>query len=180
MENFHFDSILPYFFASILLIIGYFAIKYPDRAAGTRDLKGPKGFPIIGNLITTLRKIETFNDYLLEQTKKYGDIYTLTLPGPIRMIIINIPELLEYILKDNYLNYPKGPYYSQLSSDLFGYGIFNTTMEIPKKNYKPAAENGESIDLTNLFFRFTMDTFVKICFNENLGTLTDLENTPLF
>ncbi|CAG8629853.1 13425_t:CDS:2, partial [Ambispora gerdemannii] len=169
MENFHFG---------ILLIIGYFAIKYPDRAAGTRarpDLKGPKGLPIIGNLITTLRKIETFNDYLLELTKKYGDIYTLTLPGPRRMIMINTPELLEYILKDNYLNYPKGPYYSQLISDLFGHGIFNVDGILSK-----AAETGESIDFTDLFFRFTMDTFVKICFNENLGTLTDLENTPLF
>ncbi|CAG8560489.1 3316_t:CDS:2, partial [Ambispora gerdemannii] len=187
---------------------------YPNRAIGTRarpDLKGPKGLPVVGNLFLTLLEADRFNDTLLEMTKKYGEIYTYTLPGVGRFVVINTPELIEHMLKDNFLNYPKGPYFYRLLSELFGSGIFNvdgqswkvqrriTSQIFQGKNFRAiicrefgehsktvlgilskAAETGESIDLQNLFFRFTFDAFMKICFGQNLDTLTNPENLPLF
>ncbi|CAG8496479.1 4886_t:CDS:2, partial [Ambispora leptoticha] len=126
------DSIFQYSLISLLLLIGYLIIKYPNRAIGTRarpDLKGPKGFPIVGNLFLILLEAERFNDTTLELTKKYGEIYTYTLPGVGRFIAINTPELIEHILKTNYLNYPKGPYFYRLLVDAFGDGIFNVDGE---------------------------------------------------
>ncbi|CAG8705702.1 9391_t:CDS:2, partial [Dentiscutata heterogama] len=48
---------------------------YPDRAIGTisrKDLVGPKGIPIIGNLISILRR-NTYIQYQQELANKYAD-----------------------------------------------------------------------------------------------------------
>ncbi|CAG8682512.1 4048_t:CDS:2, partial [Ambispora gerdemannii] len=186
---------------------------YPNRAIGTSarlDLKGPKGLPIIGNLISTSNNAERFNDHLFELSQKYGEICTYTLPG-MRVVVISTPKQVEHVLKDNFQNYLKGSYSKRMIRELFGDGIFNVDGESWKiqrkllipvfqgKNFRKiicrgfeehtkivlailskAAETGETIDLQSLFFRFTFDVFIKICFNKNFNTLTNPENVASF
>ncbi|CAG8592829.1 568_t:CDS:2, partial [Ambispora gerdemannii] len=186
---------------------------YPNRAIGTSarlDLKGPKGLPIIGNLVLTAQNAERFNDHLSELSRKYGETCTYTLPG-MRIVVISTPKQVEHVLKDNFQNYLKGPHSKRVIRELFGDGIFNVDGESWKfqrkllipvfqgKNFREiichgfeehtkivlailskAAETGETIDLQSLFLRFTFDVFTKICFNKNFNILTNPENVATF
>ncbi|CAG8750667.1 5612_t:CDS:10, partial [Gigaspora rosea] len=157
---------------------------YPDRAIGTKtrpELKGPRGFPILGNFVALLRS-RGFMYYLLDLLDKYG-----TLKG--RFIMINDPQLLEYTLKTEFFSFEKGEILHELLYDLFGDGIFGADGDqwklqrrtisrlFQERNYKDfiyakivkesetvlnilrrCADNGRPIDLQDLFYRFTLDT----------------------
>ncbi|CAG8663398.1 12871_t:CDS:2, partial [Ambispora gerdemannii] len=114
-------------FLFFLLFIAYLVIRYPNRAIGTSarlDLKGPKGHPIIGNLVFHAHNAERYPDHLSELSQKYGETCTYTLPG-MRFILISTPKHLEHVLKDNFQNYLKSSYHRRMIIELFGDGIFN-------------------------------------------------------
>ncbi len=59
----------------LFIIITYLAIKYPDNSIGTRyrpDLKGPKGWPILGNIEILFKYPPMIIMY--EDRKIYGPI----------------------------------------------------------------------------------------------------------
>ncbi|KAG9288136.1 hypothetical protein G9A89_000931 [Geosiphon pyriformis] len=116
------------------LVIIILAIIYLDRAVGTRyrpDLRGPKGWPIIGNLLLTLEYGHDIHDHFYEKHLLYGknlSYYfdsTFTIPVVGRFLACNYPEGVEYILKTNSANFPKGPVIQKLLSDFIGDGIFS-------------------------------------------------------
>lgn len=49
------------------------------------------------------------------------------------------PENLEYVLKTNFANYPKGRSFTYPSHDLLGQGIFNTDHDLWKMQRKTAS-----------------------------------------
>lgn len=49
------------------------------------------------------------------------------------------PENLEYVLKTNFANYPKGRSFTYPSHDLLGQGIFNSDHELWKMQRKTAS-----------------------------------------
>ena len=60
-----------YIILSLICILIYLIIKYPDRGIGTKprpDIKGVKGYPIIGNI--QLYNSATF--FLYDTLMKYG------------------------------------------------------------------------------------------------------------
>ncbi|KAG9305219.1 hypothetical protein G9A89_010727 [Geosiphon pyriformis] len=207
-----FTEIALYFLTFLLLFTIYLVVKYPDRGVGTTlrpDLKGPKGYPIIGNLLLISNR-ERANDTIYELNEKYGPNFTVTVPGR-RVIFLNTPEGLEHILKTNQLNYPKASINIKNFKDVFGDGIFNvngpywkfqrkiTSHLFQARNFRDiicvvfeqetrnalkilskVAACGESIDIQSFFYRFTMDTFVKICFSEELETLSESEKPNMF
>ncbi|KAF9973365.1 hypothetical protein BGZ73_003397 [Actinomortierella ambigua] len=102
-------------------------IKYPNRAIGTHprpDLKGEKGLPLIGNLIDFVRSGRDPLGFRQEGHRKFGDVFTLTVPVYGRFIFVNTPEHMQYLLKDNFENYTKGSTFQNRLIDLLGHGIF--------------------------------------------------------
>lgn len=56
-----------------------------------------------------------------------------------RWCLFDRPENLEYVLKTNFANYPKGRSFTYPSHDLLGQGIFNTDHELWKSQRKTAS-----------------------------------------
>ncbi|RIB09081.1 cytochrome P450 [Gigaspora rosea] len=198
---------------TLVSYIIYFAIKYPDRAIGTKtrpELKGPRGFPILGNFVALLRS-RGFMYYLLDLLDKYGTCFTFTLPVKGRFIMINDPQLLEYTLKTEFFSFEKGEILHELLYDLFGDGIFGADGDqwklqrrtisrlFQERNYKDfiyakivkesetvlnilrrCADNGRPIDLQDLFYRFTLDTLGDVFFNTDFSCLTSPEEPVQF
>ncbi|CAG8641086.1 1065_t:CDS:2 [Gigaspora margarita] len=95
---------------------------------------------------------------------------TFTIPKLSRNIVSNDPQTIEHILKTEFDNYGKSHTLHDIAYDMFGDGIFVVNgnliyTSITEKSkavlniLKNHADSGKSIDLQDLFYRFTMDTF---------------------
>ncbi|CAG8463911.1 11910_t:CDS:2 [Dentiscutata heterogama] len=202
--NLTIHDVFVIFLISIISYIVYVAIKYPDRALGTRsrkDLVGPKGFPIFGNAFSFLRR-KTYIHYEQDLANKYGPL----------LIVSNDPQTIEHILKSDFENYEKSDVLRELGYEIFGDGIFvinglhkwkfqrkiisrmflgknfrnliyssmirksQTLIDILTKY----ADSGNPIDLQDLFYKFTIDTFGDISFGVDFGCLTHPEEKSQF
>ncbi|RIB24433.1 cytochrome P450 [Gigaspora rosea] len=210
---------LTTFDAFILCLISFVSyiihllIKHPDCAIGARhrkDLVGPKGIPLLGNLISLIKR-KTIVQYEHELANKYGSNFSFTVLGQGRLIVSNDPRTVEHILKTNFDDYPKGEIFYEIANDIFGDGIFSVNGHMWKfqrriishlfqgKNFrnliytsvirksevvinilKKYADIGKPINLKDLFFRFTMDTFGDISFGVDFGCLTHPDEMAQF
>lgn len=85
-----------------LLVVVLCMIYYPDRCIGTiarPDLPGPPGLPLIGNLIQLMPHRKRMLRHLGRLESQYGELFTFTMPGWGRNIVINRPEWLEHVRK---------------------------------------------------------------------------------
>lgn len=60
-------------FVGLSGLLLYLVIKYPDRSIGTNarpDLTGPKGLPLIGNVIEI--KMKGLTNFMFDTLMKYG------------------------------------------------------------------------------------------------------------
>eukprot|EP00929_Paragymnodinium_shiwhaense_P027106 TRINITY_DN15987_c1_g2_i2.p1 TRINITY_DN15987_c1_g2~~TRINITY_DN15987_c1_g2_i2.p1 ORF type:complete len:499 (+),score=87.69 TRINITY_DN15987_c1_g2_i2:116-1612(+) len=165
------------------------------------------GLPIVGNTLAFLRAIRSGRhlDYLNDVHKELGSTTVYTGPGT-QVVITCDPKNVEYILKSNFDNYPKGPHMQTRLDDLLGGGIFNADGDLWHSQRKTASRmfnestfkhhiwkvidrncskvidilkatpTGETIRLFNLMNRFTLDTIGAIGFAKNLGTLEHPES----
>ncbi|KAF9575067.1 hypothetical protein EC968_004564 [Mortierella alpina] len=136
-------------------------LKYPNRAFLTRarpDLKNKevRGFPLIGSLPQVLRDNENQLASMNEGFRHFGGTYTMTLPVFGRIIFINSPEQIEYVLKTNFNNYIKGKVFSDQLEDLLGKGIFVSDQDAWRFHRKTAA----NIFTTKLYRQLVQGTFV--------------------
>eukprot|EP00250_Pteridium_aquilinum_P005351 c15460_g1_i1 orf=468-2126(-) len=88
-----------------------------------RHNKGPKSWPLIGCIFEQACNFDILHDWLFAYSKR-----TTTFSVP--MISINNtfttdPANVEYILKSNFRNYPKGKLIHERFVDVLGDGIFN-------------------------------------------------------
>ncbi|EGO28594.1 putative monooxygenase [Serpula lacrymans var. lacrymans S7.9] len=98
--------------AATISLVVVAAMAYPDRYFGTKsrpDLPGPRGIPLLGNLIQLLPHRKRMLFYLAELEHQYGELFTFTMPGWGRNIVINRPEWLEHTRKQDGVGYGKGP-----------------------------------------------------------------------
>lgn len=191
---------------ALLSIAVSILLRYPSNAVGSRprpDLPGPKGLPMIGNLLLML-KLKDPHSWQLKAQQRYGPGYSFTLPGLGRLIDISRPDWIEHVQKTNFHGYVKGESFHNMMKDVLGSGIFNVDGEQWKTQRKLAAriftvkafsniitsvmhedteqldrilaekaESGEAFNIQDLFFRFTLSTFVKIAFKQDTGILAD-------
>ncbi|KAG0266005.1 hypothetical protein BG011_003655 [Mortierella polycephala] len=143
--------------AYILWII----FKYRNTAYGVKprtDLKGPRGVPLIGNMILMLttprNQISQQNEQLHEE---YGTTWTFSVPKLGRVIQFTDPDVLEHVLKSNFWAYEKGPLLQQTLSDLLGKGIFGADGDHWKWQRKMAS----NIFSVKAFRNYTSSVFVK-------------------
>lgn len=188
-----------------ILLVALLFYRFPDIAVGTRprpDLKGPKGHPLLGNLLFTMKNKDPLG-WQLKAQEKYGVGWSFTLPGVGRLIDVSRPDWIQHVQKDNYLGYVKGNEFHNMMKDVLGSGIFTVDGDKWKHQRKIAARiftvntfkniitgairddlvlldkilaekaaTGEMFNIQDLYFRFTLSSFVKIAFSQDTGSLS--------
>ncbi|CAI0457623.1 unnamed protein product [Linum tenue] len=89
-------------------------------------ISGPPTYPLIGCLISFYKNRRRLLDWytaLLSQSPT--NTIVITRLGARRTIVTANPSNVEYILKTNFPNYPKGKPFTDILGDFLGYGIFN-------------------------------------------------------
>ncbi|KAF9301849.1 hypothetical protein BGZ74_006198 [Mortierella antarctica] len=175
----------------------YILFKYRSTAMGAKprkDIVGPRGLPLIGNVITILgiprNQLAQHNAMM---HRKYGKVWCYTVPKIGRIIRFNDPDILEHVLKTNFWAYEKGALLRDNVSDLLGQGIFAVDGHQWKWQRKLAshvftvkgfrtytsevfvqegqkvvdylgkiADQGRVIDLQEVFYKFTLDSFGEV------------------
>ena len=83
---------------------------------------GPKGFPLIGDMLAFYREPHTF---LLNLAREYGDIAHFRI-GPLNAFLINHHDYIQDVLVNNYQNFAKGRILQRLKF-LGGEGLITTS-----------------------------------------------------
>jgi cytochrome P450 len=103
------------------------------RAA--RRPPGPKGLPLLGNLLEFRRDLLR---YYLEWARDYGDAVSLNLAGwPV--VLLNNPEYAEHVLVRNHRNFIKFPLFFRKVRAIFGQGLLTSEGEFWHRQRRLAA-----------------------------------------
>ncbi|KAJ7516387.1 hypothetical protein O6H91_03G121000 [Diphasiastrum complanatum] len=116
--------------AVVVLILGfiasiswvYFNKWYPQKQ------KGPRSWVIVGSYFEARRNIWRVHDWLLEYFNSKCKTIMVNW-GVFTNILTVDPVNVEYILKTNFSNYPKGKEMHERLYDILGNGIFNSDGE---------------------------------------------------
>ncbi|KAF9907269.1 Protein kinase alk2 [Linnemannia zychae] len=199
----------------LVVYILAFIFKYRNTAYGVLprpDLKGPRGHPLIGNLILIA---STPPGQVSQQSermhKEFGNTWTFSVPKMGRVIQFKDPAVLEHVLKTNFWSYEKGPFLQESLSDLLGLGIFGADGQLwhwqrkmashifnvkAFRNYTSTvfvkesfavndylgkmSDEGKVVDIHNLFYLYTLDSFGEISFGQTFGCLKTPEEEVEF
>uniref|UniRef100_A0A0G4GHM7 Cytochrome P450 n=1 Tax=Chromera velia CCMP2878 TaxID=1169474 RepID=A0A0G4GHM7_9ALVE len=170
---------------------------------------GPKHVPFLGHLPRLPEMMHQRLDKMVDDFEEMGDEQTLTLDAPLipSMVVTIDPKNVDWILKTNFVNYPKGWYFINAFKQLLGDGIFNADddkWKVQRKRAAPmfslamlqymyesflvhaeelreivdnAAESGEELELYSLFNRYTLTCVGEIGFGVQLNCLRDPNHT---
>ncbi|XP_022773646.1 cytochrome P450 94B3-like [Durio zibethinus] len=139
------------------------APKLPER--------GPAAYPIIGCLISfyknRTRLLDWYTELLAESATNTIVVNRL---GARRTIVTANSENVEYMLKTNFNNFPKGQPFTEILGDFLGYGIFNVDGELWRLQRKLASHAFS----TNSLREFVMSTLEEEVENQLLPLLESL------
>eukprot|EP00835_Amoeboradix_gromovi_P004908 NODE_417_length_8973_cov_0.852941.p1 type:complete len:474 gc:universal NODE_417_length_8973_cov_0.852941:8676-7255(-) len=166
------------------------------------DIPGPKNWLGILNSYEFTTNMDTILDYLMTNFQKNTN-WTLKLIGFPRYVFTNNVKNMQYVLKENFYNYEKGPLVRKNFHDLLGDGIFTVDGESWKVQRQAAAKifyvnnfrdnmtlvfnrhletvcsilnQPRTIDFHNLMHKFTLDSFTEIGYGESVGSLNSKNN----
>lgn len=145
MEILSLQILLILFFLSLYF---YLYALFPSKKKPAN--KGFKAYPIIGALPEFLRNRHRFLEWTTE-TLSHCPTNTAVFhrPGKVHGIITANPLNVEYILKTNFENYPKGDRFINLLEDFLGRGIFNSDGELWRVQRKTASYEFNTKSLRN-------------------------------
>ncbi|MCL7041828.1 hypothetical protein MKW94_005366 [Papaver nudicaule] len=112
-----------------------------------RNVKGPKSWPIIGALVELLMNYHRMHDWLTDYFLE-SKTFKVILPN-ITINFIAEPANVEYVLKTNFNNYPKGEAFHELMEGFLGDGIFNSDGEMWRQQRKISSYEFASRNLRN-------------------------------
>ncbi|CDY37921.1 BnaA06g18960D [Brassica napus] len=120
-------SFLMSFFviAFLIIIISIFSSSSTKKTQET-NVNGPPSYPLIGSILSFNKNRHRLLQWYTKLLR-LSPSQTITIPllGNRRTIVTTNPENVEYILKTNFFNFPKGRPFTDLLGDLLGQGIFN-------------------------------------------------------
>lgn len=96
----------PWVLITLLSIIATFLVRYPNRYIFTLnrpDIPGPRGQPILGNTLEVARNIGQILLWMDKNLEKYGPLWSFTMPGWGRSIMVNHPVWLDHIRKRTFM-----------------------------------------------------------------------------
>lgn len=90
-------------------------------------------YPVVGNLPDFLKNRNRFLEWMTDVVgEQPTNTITFRRPGKVQGVITANPMNVEYMLKTNFENYPKGKRINSLLEDFLGDGIFNSDGEMWK------------------------------------------------
>jgi cytochrome P450 len=110
--------------ASAFALGTYFVVEWLHEK-NSFSIKGPPGIPVLYNLGDLITNKDRLYDFLLENSKLYGQSFSFRVPLVPRIVLTVDPANVEYILRHNFDNYIKGPNLTKKMQDFLGDGIFN-------------------------------------------------------
>ncbi|XWS74667.1 hypothetical protein CRYUN_Cryun01aG0017600 [Craigia yunnanensis] len=134
----------------VLFLIVLYSYYYFTSHQNRNDNKGFKVCPILGTLPEFLRNRHRFLDWTTEILSHCPtNTSVFRHPGKIHGVITANPLNVEYVLKTNFENYPKGERFILLLKDFLGQGIFNSDGELWKIQRKTASYEFNTKSLRN-------------------------------
>ncbi|XP_028767390.1 cytochrome P450 94B3-like [Neltuma alba] len=138
-------------FFSISVFLGFFLLSFLfsffchrnksiHSSSSSSFFHGPPSYPIIGCLISFYQNRHRLLDwytYLLSNSSTQTIVIRRL--GARRTIITANPSNVEFILKTNFHNFPKGKPFTEILGDLLGCGIFNVDGELWSEQRKIAS-----------------------------------------
>ncbi|KAI4330557.1 hypothetical protein MLD38_028836 [Melastoma candidum] len=127
----------------ILIIIFLPILALLSYAVAAREPSPEYGFkiyPIVGALPEFLLNRHRFLDWMasvLCRTPTYTAVFRR--PGKVHGVITANPAVVEYVLKSNFQNYPKGDKFTERLRDFLGDGIFNSDGDLWRIQRKTAS-----------------------------------------
>ncbi|KAF5476563.1 hypothetical protein F2P56_003307 [Juglans regia] len=104
---------------------------HSTSSTGHDNDHGPPTHPIIGCLISFYknrhRLLDWYTDLLSKSPTQTVVVHRL---GARRIVVTANPANVEYMLKTNFSNFPKGTPFTEILGDLLGHGIFNVDGEL--------------------------------------------------
>ncbi|KAG0567672.1 hypothetical protein KC19_7G153200 [Ceratodon purpureus] len=100
--------------------------------------RGPTIFPVVGCLPQILMNLHRLYDWSTEELEKTPTRTMRAKVLGLDYLETSNPANVEYMLKTNFENYPKGEYFRSVIGDLLGLGIFNADGSLWKQQRKVA------------------------------------------
>uniref|UniRef100_A0A5B6YVB9 Cytochrome P450 94B3 n=1 Tax=Davidia involucrata TaxID=16924 RepID=A0A5B6YVB9_DAVIN len=159
-----FLSLLQFVSLGVLLFSLFLSVIQRSHSAGYRKLSPigvPQSYPVIGCLISFYknrrRLLDWYTDLLSESPTQ---TIVLSRLGARRTIVTANPDNVEYMLKTNFNNYPKGKPFTEILGDLLGRGIFNVDGELWNTQRKLASHEFSTRSLREFVVK-TLEDEVK-------------------
>ncbi|CAN0925395.1 Cytochrome P450 94B1 [Linum grandiflorum] len=154
---------LPFIYFSLLcsLLTTFISFNLRRRPAKASVSNGPLTYPLIGCLISFYKNRGRLLDWyttLLSQSPT--NTIVINRLGARRTIVTANPENVEYILKTNFPNFPKGKPFTEILGDFLGYGIFNVDGEAWRTQRKLVSHEFTAKSLKE-FFIMTLEEEVE-------------------
>ncbi|QCD96645.1 Cytochrome P450 [Vigna unguiculata] len=121
------EPLLSFFFLLILFYTALVEFRRRNKFSGT----GPATYPLIGCLISFYKNKHRLLDWYTELLgESPSNTIVVQRLGARRTIVTANPQNVEYILKTNFNNFPKGKPFTEILGDFLGQGIFNVDGEL--------------------------------------------------
>ncbi|XP_055827086.1 cytochrome P450 94B3-like [Solanum dulcamara] len=145
----------------LFFILGFlcFNLKHHLKFRKFTPIYGPSSYPILGCLISFYKNRHRLLDWYTQLlTESPTQTILVQRFGAPRTIITANPDNVEYILKTNFINYPKGKPFTDILGDFLGCGIFNVDGELWSAQRKLASHEFS----TNSLREFTVKTLEEV------------------
>ncbi|KAL3526292.1 hypothetical protein ACH5RR_010948 [Cinchona calisaya] len=131
MANMHILSQLSFPLLCISLYLLYIIIKHEFRRAPRIRRHGPPSHPVLGSLISFYKNRHRLLDWYTDLLS-HSPTQTIVVSrfGATTTVVTANPQNVEYILKTNFSNFPKGRPFTQILGDFLGNGIFNVDGDV--------------------------------------------------
>jgi cytochrome P450 len=163
-----------------------------------KDLKGPKGLPIVGNMFSL--KLNELHKQIENWADVYGDVFLLD-TGLFKHMVVTRPSLINKISTERPDYFSRGKKLNDVLREGGVHGVFNAEgdewrkhrvliakgLDVKhqqsfypnlvdkvnrlKRKFDAAAETGEPYDIQKDLFRFTVDVTTDLAFGYDVNTL---------